>query len=1292
LMRFGAVDQVVKNAMLTTEDGAHWYFINYDNDTVIGLRNDGLLIYPPIIDRQTLDTSFSTEVYAYAGHDSRLWNMLEADTEFMSIVKEVDQALYSAGLSYANVIAMFDDEQSGKWCERIYNQDAQYKYIGPFTDRGVNNLFMVQGSRQSHRRWWLSERFALLDAKWVSGEYKANSFEVKLAGAPIGLTFLISAAIKTYYGYGVNNVPVQYGIELSKGDTHTFTTTSVLNVGDPLRIYAAPYLEGIDVSEFAPYLTQISIASVYSERLGTKLRSLKLGKAGVSNTALTELSGINQAVGLRHLDVTGYENLLTLDLSRNTQLESLMAFDSGLTSVILPAGAPVSSLKLPASLQSLSLESLYSLEDSGLMIQDNGSNLTSIRIVDCPQIDTLTLVEDWLVYKTAEDEDCSLELNGINWSNVDAAWLIRLGNLKNRGLSLKGTVAVNLSDTPELAESQLTELQQIFGKNCFTPGSELYISVPAGIYIIGPTELRGLQSARYEVVVTSDVPGTTTLKVESTGYSEIYVSFEDGLLILGDVPTNGQIKLLAQFIPDEGLSVVKRITVNVVAIKYPSTVTAPQGRTDITKKGTYEYTAAIGSHDSDADYNVEWSITGDAVTRGLVTLGETTETSAKIIVNSMEESSFNLYCEVKKTNGSKLAKSYRAVNMLAGDVIITASDNPYIMSICYKQGWAAHSNYMTAAEASAVLEVGTSFQSTSATTFNELIHFINIDASMSFSNSRLAEITFPFVEVEQLSITLPTGTVLRSYDGTPTYNFPNLEKITSAFSGIPYVSNLNSPDDVVFNFPKLKEAGRLLCSATGQFHSYGGIYNFPVLEKCREIGRVYNEVVIFPALKEINNIMTGTAYDPIISGMSSSETKRILLPELEVVTGATGQYGGLFYGTFNLLQDISIPKLKLSPDQEIASGYTGGSVPYLFNMTANSLETLNLPVLEQLRVCKLESTSLTTIDAPKLKYLSGNLTGCTALEELNAPGLEMLDCKLPGSFAKEQMVFPRLKFIGGNTNNLLINCKVLDAPELVSLPTSFQFGAPEEVSSINLPKFTGDIDKRFNGLSLLTELILPASSRISSDFRAAPSIRKIETNGNYVQLYEAEGLETLVSPNATYFWLQDLPKLKGIASEKVTGTNNGVSVVRCPLLVEAEFPACTSIYADTTASTAFLGNIKVLKVSKTEPVTIGNRGAMLPNIEVLEGCITNIARASAITSTKLRELRLYSPDVFVTSGTVGEYIGSEVEEGMEKVIHVPEDSTVYDDNAFILSLCEIGFTLVKDLPNPTTEESEETEE
>ena len=184
LVRYAAVDQFVKNAMFTSEDGVHFYYIHYDNDTINGLINSGRLIVKPDATRESKD---ATGAYIFAGHDSKLWNMLEADTEFMNLVKRMDNALYSAGISYINSIKMFDEEQADKWVERVYNQDAQYKYIGPYSEKGIDNLFMLQGKRDLHRKWWLAKRFSIYDAKFVTGPYKSQAIEFKcINGTPSG--------------------------------------------------------------------------------------------------------------------------------------------------------------------------------------------------------------------------------------------------------------------------------------------------------------------------------------------------------------------------------------------------------------------------------------------------------------------------------------------------------------------------------------------------------------------------------------------------------------------------------------------------------------------------------------------------------------------------------------------------------------------------------------------------------------------------------------------------------------------------------------------------------------------------------------------------------------------------------------------------------------------------------------------------------------------------------------------------------------------------------------------------
>ena len=78
--------------------------------------------------------------------------MLEADSEFITYyVPEADNILFGGGLKYDNVLNYFNVRQSDKWCERVYNEDANYKYVKPYIAGTVNELVKMHGSRKSHR-------------------------------------------------------------------------------------------------------------------------------------------------------------------------------------------------------------------------------------------------------------------------------------------------------------------------------------------------------------------------------------------------------------------------------------------------------------------------------------------------------------------------------------------------------------------------------------------------------------------------------------------------------------------------------------------------------------------------------------------------------------------------------------------------------------------------------------------------------------------------------------------------------------------------------------------------------------------------------------------------------------------------------------------------------------------------------------------------------------------------------------------------------------------------------------
>lgn len=604
VMRFGAVDQMVKNAMFTSEDGQKFYYINYDNDTINGLRNDGYLMYPPTITRQSLDESYTTEVYAYAGHDSRLWNYLEADTEFMQIVQVVDAALYNAGLTYSNVIKMFDEEQSAKWCERIYNRDAQYKYVSPFIESGTNNLFMMQGSRQSHRRWWLSKRFSFIDSLFVSGEYKSNVVEAKLANAPIGIPFSITAGIAGNYGYGVNNVAISYGIALEQNQSHEFTTVQVLNIGDPLRIYAAPNISSIDLSGFLEYMSTLNVGGVYTETLGTQLKTLVLGVDSSTderrNTSLKEISGLNNCKKLEVLNIEGCQGITSVDMSQLNYLKTLKAKASGLTSISLPDGSPIERLELPSAIQGLVFSNVNALTSDNLVLEGGWNNISTISFKRCPNLtNDWSLVSEWFDNKSTENNKCTLIMEGISWTDVDAEKLIALGNIGS--LSLKGTIRLNSVDSQQIAT-----IKSIYGEYVFVKGGELWITAPDGIFITGASEVVEGDSIQLGGDIVSETPGTLTWSIISGDGASIT---QKGLLSTTEIGTARTITVQIKHVPTIGAVVYNTKEISVLKAIRPTGGTIT-GDESFSKTGSYQL--SVSPSGINRDYSVAWSVSGEA--------------------------------------------------------------------------------------------------------------------------------------------------------------------------------------------------------------------------------------------------------------------------------------------------------------------------------------------------------------------------------------------------------------------------------------------------------------------------------------------------------------------------------------------------------------------------------------------------------------------------------------------------------------------------------------------------------
>lgn len=423
IMRFAAVDQVIKNTMMTTEDGKHYYFINYDNDTILGVRNDGLLIYDWQIDRNTYD--YSIGAYAYAGFGSVLWNLLEADEDFMSKVQTMANAMVTSNaLTYAIALDMFNVKQSGTWSELLYNQSELYKYIGIYNNLDNNYaqdgrgnqkyLSFLHGSRQSHREWWLRHRFDLYDSKWGAGEYAVNTmmFYLKQEGTlnnPEPFLDIVSGS-KFYYMIQANNrqLPGDNFKELMNGDAHTFKATQGTSIGDPMKLLGAYKCKVIDFSNYR-YKLGNSIEFQWKDNDLSMIQELILGgdRSDILDCSVSELIGIEKLKTLKKLDVRTCMRLTTeLPIAELTNLKEFLADHSLVKNFVGLKGTEYNRVTLPDGLISLKLDNNSFRNDDDRIIPfefNPTSSLKTISIIDSDKgelqpygIDVIDLLNKWI--------------------------------------------------------------------------------------------------------------------------------------------------------------------------------------------------------------------------------------------------------------------------------------------------------------------------------------------------------------------------------------------------------------------------------------------------------------------------------------------------------------------------------------------------------------------------------------------------------------------------------------------------------------------------------------------------------------------------------------------------------------------------------------------------------------------------------------------------------------------------------------------------------------------------------
>lgn len=395
----GMVDQMVKNAMLgfwydPVSQRMLAYYIFYDGDTILGVRNDGRLKYSWDVDRNTLDPELTAaagkNVYAFMGHDSVLWNNLEATFQ-----TELAEA-YTRLRQYLNndvIYKYFDEDQVGAFPERVYNMDAQYKYIEPKTlgvdviingnivNTKYSHLEAMQGSRASHRKWWITNRSDLFDARFSAGQYRLTDITWKgISDAGATVSAVMS---RDYYGEFRREAAVMKREFVAKNGTFTYTYNQTANVGTIFHLYGGKYFKILNLATWGGF-TDLTLPNLQS------LEQLILGSTSKVYT-LSELVIGSKFPMLKMIDITNYTVLPSLNLDGCKKLEQVKARGTtNLGTIRFPEGAPLTSLILGTGLTTLRLVGLPFLTNAGITFPD-GNNVDNLVVDSCPLINWKTL-------------------------------------------------------------------------------------------------------------------------------------------------------------------------------------------------------------------------------------------------------------------------------------------------------------------------------------------------------------------------------------------------------------------------------------------------------------------------------------------------------------------------------------------------------------------------------------------------------------------------------------------------------------------------------------------------------------------------------------------------------------------------------------------------------------------------------------------------------------------------------------------------------------------------------------
>ena len=432
----------IDNAAAAINKGYRFDFWDYDNDTALGIDNNGKLKFSYGL--EDIDKNADGTFVFNAGNSVFFRRIRENFTAELTTVYGTTTS--SDTWDPNNLINEYDKWQA-EFPEALWLEDTERKYYRTYRSKvlGLPSLTQdwltahltdrMQGRKKYQRRQWERDQADYMDSKYGTSRAQNKSLLLRCKTPPVSVvpadyTWHLHPYKKMYLRTYRGEVLQDSVRALDLDKTYDLIGSTTALEDAQLRVYSANCIQDFgDISPFYAYSVEAGSGT-------EKIKSFVVGNSteGYKNDNLNNLE-IGTAKILKVLNIQNLRNVTSVSLVPS--LQYLYAQGSGLTNASFAKGGAIVEAYLPSTINTIKADDLYYLEKIEL---DGYDKLQTLLIDKCPKLTTNGY--DLQIVNSAENLKV-VRLTNVNWELSNTDVLNKL--LKCTGIADDNTTPINQS-------------------------------------------------------------------------------------------------------------------------------------------------------------------------------------------------------------------------------------------------------------------------------------------------------------------------------------------------------------------------------------------------------------------------------------------------------------------------------------------------------------------------------------------------------------------------------------------------------------------------------------------------------------------------------------------------------------------------------------------------------------------------------------------------------------------------------------------------------------------------------